>query len=102
MTHYNEPPTPHVEYWGTATLDIAGAASITLPGYFEAQSDPGQRAVYLSMEGAGGLPLSYEPIVDGRFTVHGSPGKAFSWLVKAVRIRKVLGVDVGTEWVAGK
>lgn len=100
MTHYNEPPTPHVEYWGTATTDSAGAATITLPGYFEAQTDPEHRGVFLSREGAQGAGLSYEPIVHGSLTVHGSPGTSFSWLVKAVRIRVVLGVDSGAEGVA--
>lgn len=84
-----------VEYWGTSTLDHAGTAIITLPGYFEAQADPGRRSVLLTPEGSGGSQLSYEPIIDGALTVHGTAGTTFSWLVKAVRIRIVLGVDSG-------
>jgi hypothetical protein len=93
-------PTHMVEYWGTSTLDHAGTAVITLPGYFEAQTSPEQRSVLLTSEGTVGSQLSYEPIIDGSLTVHGTAGTVFSWLVKAVRIRIVLGVDSGAEQVA--
>ena len=92
--------TPTVEYWGTSALDNAGAAVVTLPGYFEAQTDPERRCVLLTPEGEPGTPLSYQPITDGSFTVQGTAGTVFSWLVKAVRIRVVLGVDSGAEQAA--
>ncbi|RKO27654.1 hypothetical protein D7Z96_01660 [Pseudarthrobacter phenanthrenivorans] len=100
LNFFTTRPDPVVEYWGIATLDHTGTAVISLPGYFEAQTAPGGRSVLLTSEGSVGAQLSYEPIIDGRLTVHGTAGATFSWLVKAVRIRIVLGVDSGAERVA--
>lgn len=87
-----ESPQNGVEYWGTATTDVTGTATVTLPGYFEALTQQEDRAVILTPQGTP-QPLAYEPITDGSFTVTGAPNSPFSWLVKAVRQQLVNGTD---------
>ncbi|WP_427174473.1 hypothetical protein [Arthrobacter sp. 92] len=89
-----ESPVNGVEYWGTATTDATGTATVTLPTYFEALTKPTGRAILLTPEGPTPAQLSYEPIAAGAFTVHGPAWQSFSWLVKAVRQQIVNGTDV--------
>lgn len=102
-----ESPVNGVEYWGTETLDATGTAVIHLPNYFEALTKPGNRAIQITVQqpapvtttttAADGTTSTstapaptpqvpaYDPISGGAFTVYGTPGTSFSWLVKAER-----------------
>lgn len=81
-----ESPNHGVEYWGTATVPASGEAVVQLPHYFEALTEPTDRAVFLTPLGAP-VPLGVSDIADGRFTVCGPAGTRFHWTVKAVRDR---------------
>lgn len=80
-----ESPHNGVEYWGSGTLDAAGEAVVELPEYFEALTYVANRNVQLTPVGSTAAPLGADRIADGKFTVYGSPGHEFNWLVKAVR-----------------
>lgn len=80
-----ESPVNGVEYWGTGTLDDTGAATITLPEYFEALTSPNDRAVFLTPQDTPAA-LAYTAINAGAFTVTGPAGVSFSWLVKTERV----------------
>lgn len=78
-----ESPVSGVEYWGEETLPESGELTVALPGYFEALTKPENRAVMVT---ARGFVADWGDIADGTFTVTGTPGGRFSWLVKAERI----------------
>lgn len=79
-----ESPVAGLEYWGEATLDDTGTATITLPDYFEAIAAPDARAVLLTpIDEPAALAASR--VTAGEFTVRGPAGASFSWLVKARR-----------------
>ncbi|WP_306894570.1 hypothetical protein [Agromyces albus] len=78
----SESPVHGVEYWGNATIGNDGAARVELPGYFESLALPDGRSVFVT--GRGFVP-GWTDIQDGAFTVTGTAGSAFSWLVKAAR-----------------
>lgn len=82
-----------VEYWGTATVRADGMATVRLPDYFEALTKADGRAVILTGQGRNPGTLGYDPITAGAFTVYGTAGVTFSWLVKAVRHHIVDGYD---------
>lgn len=77
-----ESPVSGVEYWGEETLDKYGTFTVELPDYFEALTDQEGRAVLVT---ARGFVADWGDIKDGHFTVTGTPGGRFSWLVKAAR-----------------
>jgi hypothetical protein len=80
-----EGPENGVYYRGEAELE-GGHAVVTLPNYFEALTRTEGRTVHLTAKGREPFLLSYEDVVDGRFTVHGTkPDGRFSWEVRAVR-----------------
>jgi hypothetical protein len=79
-----ESPVNGVEYWGTATLDATGNATVTLPNYFEALTTPNNRAVLLTPQ-TSPVAVAYTPITNGAFAVKGPAGTVVSWLVKAER-----------------
>lgn len=80
-----ESPVNGVEYWGDDELDGTGTVTVKLPRYFEALTKRKNRVVVLTVIGKTLSRLSYEPIEDGAFVVHGQAGIKFSWLVKAER-----------------
>jgi len=77
-----ESPVSGIEYWGESTIGADGSIDVELPEYFEALAKPGNRTVFVT--GRGHSP-DWSDIDDGSFTVTGSPGGRFSWLVKAER-----------------
>mgnify|MGYP003396867192 CR=1 FL=1 len=77
-----ESPVSGVEYWGEETLPESGVLTVTLPDYFEALTKQDNRAVLVT---ARGFVADWGDITDGTFTVTGTPGGRFSWLVKAER-----------------
>lgn len=77
-----ESPVSGLEYWGDAELDSDGHATVTLPDYFDALAKPDGRTVFIT--GRGHSP-DWSDIDADHFTVTGSPGGRFSWLVKAER-----------------
>lgn len=77
-----ESPVSGIEYWGTGTVGAGGTSVITLPEYFEALAKPTNRTVIVAGNGAA---LAWSAIVDGKVTVSGTAGTAYSWLVKAER-----------------
>jgi hypothetical protein len=80
-----EGPEVGVCYRGEAQL-VDGVATVALPEYFEALTRPTERTVQLTAMGRVPFLLSYEPVTDGRFTVHGTqPDGRFAWEVRAVR-----------------
>jgi hypothetical protein len=80
-----ESPSVDVSYRGTGLLRD-GIATIVLPDYFEALTRREGRTVHLTARGRSPFLLSYDDIVDGRFTVHGTaPDGGFSWEVRATR-----------------
>ena len=79
-----ESPVSGVEYGGTIRLNSNGEASVELPDYFEALTNPEGRTAHLTAIGRP-FPVGYEPITGGRMTVYGEPNRDISWLVKAAR-----------------
>lgn len=77
-----ESPVSGIEYWGDAVLDDDGAATVDLPSYFDALAKPDGRTAFVT--GRGFSP-DWSDIDGNTFTVAGSPGGRFSWLVKAER-----------------
>lgn len=77
-----ESPVSGVEYWGEETLPESGELTVQLPDYFEALTKADGRAVLVT---ARGFVADWGDIEDGTFTVTGTPGGRFSWLVKAER-----------------
>lgn len=77
-----ESPVSGVEYWGEGTLPESGELDVMLPDYFEALTKPEGRAVLIT---ARGFVADWGDISNGTFTVTGTPGGRFSWLVKAER-----------------
>ena len=77
-----ESPVSGVEYWGEEALSSDGECIVDLPHYFEALTKPEGRAVLVTPRG---FVADWGDIEDGSFTVTGTPGGRFSWLVKAVR-----------------
>ena len=77
-----ESPVSGIEYWGDATLDDAGKATVELPEYFDALAKPDGRTVFVTGRG---FPPDWSDIDTNTFTVTGKPGGRFSWLVKAER-----------------
>ena len=77
-----ESPVSGVEYWGEEALDDHGRFTVDLPEYFEALTDREGRSVLVA---ARGFVADWGDIEDGSFTVTGTPGGRFSWLVKAAR-----------------
>jgi hypothetical protein len=59
-----------------------GTAVVKLPDYFEALVKAGGRETLVTPRGA---TVDWTDIVDGTFTVSGTEGVKFSWLVKAER-----------------
>lgn len=78
-----ESPVSGIEYWGEEVLPESGELVVMLPDYFEALAKQRNRAVMVT---ARGFIADWGDIVDGKFTVTGTPGGRFSWLVKAERI----------------
>lgn len=80
-----ESPSLDVSYRGTGMLRD-GIATIVLPDYFEALTRQEGRTVHLTARGRIPFLLSYDDIMDGRFSVHGTaPDGGFSWEVRATR-----------------
>lgn len=77
-----ESPVSGIEYWGESILDEGGSAVIKLPEYFDALAKPDARTVFVT--GRGYSP-DWSDINGNAFTVTGSAGGRFSWLVKAER-----------------
>lgn len=77
-----ESPVSGIEYWGEGTIEPDGSVNVELPEYFEALAKPDNRTVFIT--GRGHSP-DWSNIEDGAFTVTGTPGGRFSWLVKAER-----------------
>lgn len=77
-----ESPVSGIEYWGEGTIESDGSVEVELPEYFEALAKPDNRTVFIT--GRGHTP-HWSDIEDGAFTVTGTPGGRFSWLVKAER-----------------
>jgi hypothetical protein len=79
-----ESPLAGVEYWGEGTLDADGSAIIFLPEYFEALTKQQNRAILVTPKDIVDL-LAVTDIYNGSFTVTGTAGQRFTWLVKAER-----------------
>ncbi|HEU5089930.1 MAG TPA: hypothetical protein VFT99_20890, partial [Roseiflexaceae bacterium] len=80
-----EGPEAGVYYRGVAHLRD-GRAMVRLPCYFEALTRQEGRTVQLTAIGERPFSLSYTPITDGAFCVHGACAEgAFAWQVTAVR-----------------
>lgn len=77
-----ESPVSGVEYWGDEVLSDSGDCVVRLPDYFEALTKQCNRAVLVTGRG---FVADWGDIYDGKFTVTGTPGGRFSWLVKAER-----------------
>lgn len=77
-----ESPVSGVEYWGEGVVGQGGSVDVHLPDYFEDLAKPENRSVFVT--GRGHSP-DWSDIDDGTFTVTGTPGGRFSWLVKAER-----------------
>ncbi|AQY02034.1 hypothetical protein [Microbacterium foliorum] len=96
LTHAStESPHNGVEYWsdGLVEMPAQGFKTVTLPAYFEALTAPDHRVAILTA-GSPDAELRYDPIVNGKLIVHGTPGALFSWVVKARRVQIVDGQDV--------
>jgi len=96
LTHAStESPHNGVEYWsdGLVEMPAQGFKTVTLPPYFEALTAPDHRVAILTA-GSPDAGLRYDPIVNGKLIVHGTPGALFSWVVKARRVQIVDGQDV--------
>lgn len=85
-----ESPVSGVEYWGTGTVADTGECTVTLPDYFEALVKPDGRTVLVTAQGEA---VTWTDITTGSFTVTGTAGTVFSWLVKGERI----GADFDVE-----
>ena len=77
-----ESPVAGIEYWGEEVLPETGELVVELPDYFEDLAKPDGRTIIVT--GRGFSP-DWDDITDGTFTVTGTPGGRFSWLVKAER-----------------
>lgn len=96
LTHAStESPYNGVEYWSDGLIEMPaqGFKTVTLPPYFEALTAADHRVAILTA-GSADAGLWYEPIVNGKVIVHGTPGALFSWGVKARRVQIVDGRDV--------
>jgi hypothetical protein len=84
-----ESPVNGIEYWGTATLDAHGAATVVLPRYFEGLAKAENRQVQLTYQApvpaAPPTVLAATAIAGGQFTLSGPAGATVCWLVKAER-----------------
>lgn len=85
-----ESPVSGIEYWGNEVIGEDGTLGVVLPDYFESLAKPENRSVFVTVNGS---LASWTDIVNGSFTVTGTPGARFSWLVKAERY----GGDFETE-----
>lgn len=77
-----ESPVSGIEYWGEQTVEVDGTATVILPDYFAAIAKPDGRTVFVTGRG---FVADWSEVDGDRFTVNGTPGKRFSWLVKAER-----------------
>lgn len=77
-----ESPVSGIEYWGEGVLDASGEAVVALPDYFESLAKPEGRTVFVTGRG---FSADWTEIEEGEFTVSGTAGRKFSWLVKAER-----------------
>lgn len=77
-----ESPVSAIEYFGSEALDGEGNATVELPDYFDALAKPDGRTVFVTGRG---FPPDWSDIDTNTFTVTGTPGGRFSWLVKAER-----------------
>ena len=78
-----ESPVSGVEYWGEGVIEDDGTATVRLPDYFDALTKDAGRTVFVTGRG---FAADWSDVDGDTFTVEGSPGKSFSWLVKAERI----------------
>lgn len=79
-----ESPVAGLEYWGEDVIGEDGTTVISLPDYFEALAAADWRGVFITPYGEPSL-IAGSKIVDGQFTVTGTPGTEFSWLAKGRR-----------------
>jgi hypothetical protein len=79
-----EGPAAAVQYTGSATLNGAGRATVSLPSYFEALTFTGGRTVHITLIGAAGQVGADRP-TGGRFTIYGPAGGEVDWMVNALR-----------------
>ncbi|PVE94986.1 hypothetical protein [Microbacterium sp. TPD7012] len=77
-----ESPVSGIEYWGNEVLGADGKFVVELADYFEDLAKPENRSVLVTGRG---FNADWTDIEDGKFTVTGTPGGRFSWLVKAER-----------------
>lgn len=79
-----ESPVAGLEYWGEDVVGEDGTTVVALPDYYEALAAADWRGVFITPYGEPTL-ISGSKIVDGKFTVTGTPGTEFSWLAKGRR-----------------
>lgn len=79
-----ESPVAGLEYWGEDVVGEDGTTVIALPDYYEALAAADWRGVFITPYGKPTL-IAGSKIVDGKFTVTGTPGTEFSWLAKGRR-----------------
>lgn len=79
-----ESPVAGLEYWGEDVIGEEGTTVVSLPDYFEALAAADWRGVFITPYGEP-TPIAGSKIVDGKFTVTGTPGTEFSWLAKGRR-----------------
>jgi hypothetical protein len=79
-----EGPAAAVQYTGSATLNGAGRATVSLPSYFEALTFTGGRTVHVTLIGAAGQVGADRP-TGGQFTIYGPAGGEVDWMVNALR-----------------
>lgn len=79
-----ESPVSGTEYTGKSTIGLNGSVDVELPVYFETLNKAGNRTVQLTPVGEP-FGVGADEVIDGKFTVHGAPGREVFWLVKAER-----------------
>lgn len=89
-----ESPVSGIEYWGEGVIDASGHSVVELPDYFEALAKPDGRTVFVTGRG---FSADWTDIEDGKFTVTGTAGRRFSWLVKAERFGGDFVVEEATD-----
>ncbi|MBT2485819.1 MULTISPECIES: hypothetical protein [unclassified Microbacterium] len=79
-----ESPVSGTEYTGRAKIGANGSVVVDLPEYFEALNKPANRTVQLTPIGQP-FAVGAGDVLNGKFTVYGTPGRDVFWLVKAER-----------------
>ncbi len=78
-----ESPVSGIEYWGTGVIGKSGETTVKLPDYFAGLAKPESPTIFAT---GNGFAASWGSIEGVSFSVAGTPGGMFTWLVKAERV----------------